>query len=134
MSVEAAIVDKYTDPTDATTVPPRRFCVGQLPPVDDTSQEVVLPFISVERDGDSEVEYTTDSEYILQTMVFNVFSADKDEANLIADAIHTRYSREGWTTGGTNVLDFVRSDRQESQEDGSVWLISMDYLVTSRGF
>lgn len=126
MSVEDAIHERWEGYRPLSTlVPDDRVYTG--PMIGDE-----LPYVTMERVGDSAVQRTSEGTLYETVMLrFDVIHSDLYEAKRIAQAIYTNFNRADFDWSNGKVLDMKPTNRSEAQDENNAWHVMLDYKIES---
>lgn len=117
----------------ASLIPIDRVYTG-LPPIDDEQpDEIFPPYVSLNVEGETEIERTSEGLRISKELVrFLIVSTSYDQARQIEKAITTAFDRQSFRWSDGSVLDMKPDNRTEMQNPDSpfpIWQITRMFNV-----
>jgi hypothetical protein len=132
MSAERAIHEHWSGYRPLLNLVPAERIYTGLPPIRAADgSTVLLPYVSLTVQGESQIERSSSgTTYSLEQVRFAVYSANYDEARRLEAAIVNHFNRRDFDWADGRVLDMQPGDRieRENAEDG-VWMAARDFNV-----
>jgi len=133
MSIEAALHQRWTGYKPLVDlVPSLRIGTGDLPVQYEGEDELVLPYVTMERTGEADV-LTPSGGITLETLTITVavYATSLDGAKEVARLVETK-SKGKFDYEEGRVLDMRKTGGSESEQDDGSWKIETDYQVMTQ--
>ena len=129
MSIEQAVHERWQSYRPLVDlVPVDRVLTGWVPPLDSSDDNMALPYVSMTREGETEV-LTPSGGVTLTTVTLriDIWGATLTAVKNIAKRIQTRYGGSDYTYSEGSVLLMREAGLAESRTEDGTWLCSLTY-------
>ena len=132
MSIEQAVHERWQSYRPLVDlVPVDRVLTGWVPPLDSSDDSMALPYVSMPREGETEVLPPSGGVPLTPVSLrIDIWGATLTAVKNIAKRIQTRYGGSDYTYSEGSVLLMREVGLAESRTEDGTWLCSLAYNTT----